>query len=86
MQDSDASMMDKVAGVMIAFLSLCGVCWGFGLAGLGGIVGVAGVAGARQGGAPAVAVGGVLGLIGFALIAIYAINIASGIGVFQSRR
>jgi|GEM_PF-1752574 len=90
MQSDSNFVADKVLGALVIALSSCGLCAGLGAMGIGGLVGAASVGAAGRSGMPNPAagagVGALIGFIGFAIAAIYAINIAGGIGMIQGRR
>lgn len=83
---------DRTWGIVIIVLSSLLMCCGLGMAGLGGLLGVAGAGAAASGSGSRDAAaglgvgGGIVALIGFAMMASSALQIAGGIGILNSRR
>ena len=80
---------DKAWGIAIAILSSLGICCGLGIAGFGGMLGIAsvGVAASDHSTAAGLGIGGgILAFVGFAILAVSAIQVAGGFGVMGSRR
>ena len=82
---------DKTWGIAIIILSSLGICCGLSVAGLGGVLGFFGVlaGGASNDGNAKLGLGlggGLLAFVGFAILAVSAIQVAGGFGVMASRR
>ncbi len=87
---TDYRPVDKIVGIILAVLSLCGVLCGGLIAAGSGMLGAFGISQARQAGAqdtaPIAFISGAGLLVGLSIATLYLLNVAGAIGVMKSAR
>ncbi|HVL38657.1 MAG TPA: hypothetical protein VM328_04620 [Fimbriimonadaceae bacterium] len=72
---------DKIVGIVLIVLSLCGAMCGSLMLGVGALIG-----GASAGFLPVAAAGGIAAVVGGVILATSLLNIGAGIGIIKSQR